>query len=114
MGSPRPGRPSPRRRAAEMAASAAAPALTAGAAVASAFGHQARVAQMTEALVAARGILAGLQHPADHQVERVLGLVDAALSASPVTEVRYRRLVVHHDPPPLSTRDCGLPLPHTR
>src|SRR5258708_28381816 len=95
-----------------MAASAAAPALTAGAAVASAFGHQARVAQMTEALVAARGILAGLQHPADHQVERVLGLVDAALSASPVTEIRYRRWAIHYDPPPIPTRNCDWHFEH--
>jgi hypothetical protein len=93
--------------AAEYAASKsvpAAPMLTAADAVASAFGHQARVAQMTEALVAARPILVGLQHETDHQVTRVLALIDAALAASPVQQVRYGRWMITYDPKPIPYR----------
>jgi hypothetical protein len=95
-----------------MAAQNAAPALTAGQAVASAFGHQERVAQMMEALVAVRPILSGLQHEADFQMTRALALVDSALNASPVTQVRYGRWMICFAPPPIPTRKCDWQFVH--
>ena len=95
-----------------MGAAPVSPALTAGEAVASAYGHQARVAQMTEALVAVRPIIAGLLHEADHQMTRALGLIDAALSASPVKEVRYGRWMISYDPPLASTGRCDWTYRH--
>lgn len=95
-----------------MVAAVAKPALSAGEAVASAFGHQARVAQMTEALVAVRPIIAGLKHEADHQVTRALALIDAALTAAPVKEVRYGRWMISYEPPPIPTRNCDWQFVH--
>ena len=95
-----------------VAAPAFAPMVTAGEAVASAMGQQVRVSQMVEALVAARPIMIHLDRSWDHQVVRALALIDAALTAAPVTEVRYGRWLITFDPPPIPTRNCDWSFTH--
>lgn len=89
---------------------ATSPAMSAGAALASAFGIEERTARLVGALLKARGFISGLQHPADPEARDLLAEIDRTLGREP--RIAYRGWWVSYDPPPIGVRCCDWQFHH--